>query len=140
MQYKLLNPIRRGGQYCPPNLWEALKQKLFESVIYNFLTIPKYVYTLTSNKKMSFVPWSACREGFQIGQSRYVVHSFDISKFFSEYYSYSIMLGVYIYLILVTDFIFGVKKIEALWLLSYLELNFGHVILWRARRSACALF
>ena len=33
-----------GGQYCPPNLWEAFKQKLFESVIYNFLTIPKYVY------------------------------------------------------------------------------------------------
>ena len=47
-----INPIRPGGgQYCPPNLWEALKQKLFESGIYNFPTIPKYVYTLTSNKK-----------------------------------------------------------------------------------------
>ena len=38
-----------GGQYCPPNLVKTLKQKPFESLIYNFLTIPKYVYTLTSN-------------------------------------------------------------------------------------------
>ena len=57
---RLINPIRPvgggGRQYWPPNLREALKQKLFKSVIYNFLTIPKYVYTLTSNKqKLSFV-------------------------------------------------------------------------------------
>ena len=44
-----LNPTRPGGAILPPNLWEALKQELFESVIYNFLTIPKYVYTMTSS-------------------------------------------------------------------------------------------
>ena len=41
-----------GGGVLPPNLWEALMQKLFESLIYNFLTIPKYVYTLTLKKNV----------------------------------------------------------------------------------------
>ena len=45
--YNPINPIRPGGgQYCPPNLFKALKQKPFESLIYNSLTIPKYVYIL----------------------------------------------------------------------------------------------
>ena len=30
-------------------LRKALKKKLFEPVIYNYMTIPKYVYTFTSN-------------------------------------------------------------------------------------------
>ena len=66
---------------------------------------------------------------------------------FSEYYSYLIMFGVQIYLILVTDFIVVVKrKFEAFWLLSYFGTTFwicftGHFISRAsARRSACALF
>ena len=48
-----VNPIRsRGGQYCPPpDFSQALQQKLEEPVTWIFLTFPKYVYTLTLNKK-----------------------------------------------------------------------------------------
>ena len=47
-----LNPIRsKGGQYCPPDFWWDLQEKLEEPVTWIFLTFPKYVYTLTSKKK-----------------------------------------------------------------------------------------
>ena len=40
-----INPIRSrgGGQYCPPDLWQALHQKLEKPATWIFLTIPKYV-------------------------------------------------------------------------------------------------
>ena len=50
------NPIRsRGGGNIappPPDFWQELQQKLEESVTWIFLTFPKYVYTLTSKKKI----------------------------------------------------------------------------------------
>ena len=86
LKYEVLhfNPIRPVGD-CPPNLWEALKRKLFEPVIYNFLTIPKYLYTYFDfkiKKLLSFVLWPACWEGFQICRSRIFVHISDIFTFF----------------------------------------------------------
>ena len=39
-----------GGQYCHPDLWQAPQQKLEKPVTWIFLTIPKYVQTLTLKK------------------------------------------------------------------------------------------
>ena len=41
----------QGGQYCPPDFWQGLQQKLEEPVTWIFQTFRKYVYTLTSKKK-----------------------------------------------------------------------------------------
>ena len=63
--YLTLSDLGPGGGLIFPNL---PKQKLFESVIYNFLTIPKYlhIYFDFKLKKLSFVPLPACWEGFQM--------------------------------------------------------------------------
>ena len=48
-------------------IWEVLKQNLFESVIYNFLTLLKYVYTLTSNlKNCHLYPDRRAERGFKL--------------------------------------------------------------------------
>ena len=44
-----------------PDFWQALQQKQYKLVTYIFLTIPKYVYTLTSmKKKLSCEHYAAC--------------------------------------------------------------------------------
>ena len=50
-----LSGPRGGGQYCPEDLWQALQQKLEKPANWIFLTIPEYVYTLTSKKKTNFM-------------------------------------------------------------------------------------
>ena len=45
-----------GGAIFPPDILQALHQKLEEPVTWFFLTFPKYVYTLTSKKKI--VMWT----------------------------------------------------------------------------------
>ena len=82
-----VNPIR-------PNLLKALKQKPFESLIYNFLIIPKYVYTLTSTKKKCHLYSDRRAGGVSNLPVKIFCAYFGHIYVFSEYYSYFIMLGV----------------------------------------------
>ena len=95
-----LSGLGGGGQYCPLNLWEALKQKLFGSVIYNFLTIPKYVLYILwfQTKKIVICTLTgvAYSEGVQIGRSRYVVHILNIFIFPSIIHILSCSVSEYI--------------------------------------------
>ena len=108
-------------------------KKLFESVIYNFLTIPKYVILWLQTKKTSFVPWPACWEGFQIGRI-YVVHILDIFTFFLSIYLHN--FGHWFHF-------WDKKKLKHSDCCLISERYFGQVlsvILYLARRSACALY
>ena len=87
-------------------------------------------------KKCHFYPAGVLR-----GNSNWLVKIFCAYLHFKrKYYSYFIMLGVYIYLILVTDIIFGVKKkLKHFNCFRITERYFGHllpVILYPTRARA----
>ena len=53
-----------GGQYCPPDFWQVFQQKLEEPINEIFLTIPKYVYTLTlKQNKFNVSPYRLAERG-----------------------------------------------------------------------------
>ena len=128
----------------PISLGEALKQKLFESVIYNFLTISKYVYPLTSNKKIVICTLT----GVLRGVSNWPVKI--CCAYFGHIHNFFWVLFIFYHVRCQLNFghwfnFWGQQKFEALWLLSYFGVKFwpcftGHFISRAsARRSACAL-
>ena len=72
--------------------------KLFESVIYNFLTFPKYYILCLQTKQIVIctITGAARRagRGFKFAGQDIFLHILDIFTFLSEYYSYFIMLRV----------------------------------------------
>ena len=105
-----------GGQYCPQTFERLSSKNYLSQWSITFLQFLNMYILWLQTKKLSFVPLPACWEGFQIGRLRNAVHILDIIIYF-----------FYIYQILVTDFIFGIKnKFEAL--LSYFGAIFCHVL------------